>query len=154
MAVYKCEDIMNIEQLQEQWDKDCEIDDNYLGETTTATPKLHDKYLKMLVNIKLKHTKYQSDYNMLRKNKFRLYRGELSRDELTDLGWEQWQGVKPLKNEMDEFLSGDTELNTLRVKIDYLETMIYFLESVLGQIKARDWQIKTAVEWKKFLAGM
>jgi hypothetical protein len=55
---------------------------------------------------------------------------------------------------MDEFLTGDTELNTMRVKIDYLETMIYFLESVLGQIKARDWQIKTAVEWKKFLAGM
>ena len=154
MAVYKCEDIMNIEQLQEAWDIDCQIDDNYLGETTTATPKLHSKYLKLLVNVKLKHTKLQSDYNLLRKNKFRLYRGELSRDELTDLGWEQWQGVKPLKNEMDEFLSGDTELNTLRVKIDYLETMIYFLESVLGQIKARDWQIKTAVEWKKFLAGM
>ena len=145
---------MNIEQLQEAWDTDCQIDDNYLGETTTATPKLHAQYLKLLVNVKLKHTKLQSDYNLLRKNKFRLYRGELSRDELTDLGWDQWQGVKPLKNEMDEFLSGDTELNTLRVKIDYLETMIYFLESVLGQIKARDWQIKTAVEWKKFLAGM
>lgn len=148
------EDIMNIEQLQEMWDADCEIDDNYLGETTTATPKLHAKYLKLLVNVKLKHTKLSSDHNILRKNKFRLYRGELSRDELTSLGWEQWQGVKPLKNEMDEFLSGDTELNTLKVKIDYLETMIYFLESVLGQIKARDWQIKTAVEWKKFLAGM
>ena len=145
---------MNIEQLQEAWDIDCQIDDNYLGETTIATPKLHAKYLKLLVNVKLKHTKLQSDYNLLRKNKFRLYRGELSRDELTNLAWEQWQGVKPLKNEMDEFLSGDTELNTLRVKIDYLETMIYFLESVLGQIKARDWQIKTAVEWKKFLAGM
>jgi hypothetical protein len=125
-----------------------------LGETTTATPKLHAKYLKLLVNVKLKHTKLGSDYNILRKNKFRYYRGELSRDELTNLNWEQWQGVKPLKNEMDEFLQGDTELNTLKVKIDYLETMIYFLESVLGQIKARDWQIKTAVEWKKFLAGM
>jgi hypothetical protein len=145
---------MNIEQLQEQWDIDCQIDDNYLGENTTATPKLHAKYLKLLVSVKLKHTKLSSDCNILRKNKFRLYRGELSRDELTQLGWEQWQGVKPLKNEMDEFLSGDTELNTLKIKIDYLETMIYFLESVLGQIKARDWQIKSHIEWKKFLAGM
>ena len=145
---------MNIEQLQEAWDLDCQIDDNYLGETTTATPKLHAKYLKLLVNVKLKHTKLQSDYNLLRKNKFRLYRGELSRDELTDLGWDQWQGVKPLKNEMDEFLSGDKELVTIKVKIDYLETMIYLLESILQQIKARDWQIKTAVEWKKFLVGM
>ena len=145
---------MNIEQLQEEWDKVCEIDDNYLGENSTTTPKLHAKYLKILVQVKLKHTKLSSDYNLTRKNKFRYYRGELSRDELQDLQWDQWQGVKPIKNEMDEFLKGDAELNAMEIKIKYLETMIYFLESVLQQIKARDWQIKTAVEWKKFLAGM
>ena len=145
---------MNIEQLQEMWDADAEVDDNYLGEQAIATPKLHAKYIKLLVQVKLKHTKLTSDYNLARKNKFRYFRGEMSRDELKENNWEQWQGVKPLKNEMDEFLQGDNVLNTLRIKIDYLETMIYFLESVLGQIKARDWQIKTAVEWKKFLAGM
>jgi hypothetical protein len=145
---------MNIEQLQDTWDKDCEIDDNYLGEHATKTPKLHAKYIKILIGVKLKYTKLQSDYNLLRKFKFRYYRGELSRDELTEYGWEQWQGVKPMKNEMDEFLTGDSDLNTLEVKIKYLETMIYLLESILGQIKARDWQLKTAVEWKKFLAGM
>ena len=145
---------MTIDEIYDMWAIDAEIDENYLGETTTATPKLHAKYVKMLVNTKLKHTKYQSDYNIARKFKFRYYRGELSRQELQDLGWEQWQGVKPLKNEMDEFLKGDSDLNTLQVKIDYLESMIYLLESILGQIKARDWQIKTAVEWKRFLAGM
>jgi hypothetical protein len=145
---------MNIEQLQEMWEADCEIDDNYLGEQSTATPKLHAKYVKMLVQIKLKHTKLQSDYNILRKSKFRYFRGEMTRDELQETGWSQWQGVKPLKNEMDEFLTGDADLNQLEVKIKYLETMIYLLESILQQIKARDWQIKTAVEWKKFLAGM
>jgi hypothetical protein len=145
---------MNIEQIQDMWDIDADIDDNYLGEHATKAPKLHAKYIKLLVGVKLKHTKLSSDYNMLRKAKFRYYRGELSRDELNELGWIQWQGVKPLKNEMDEFLTGDTDLNTLRVKIDYIETMIYLLESILGQIKARDWQLKTAVEWKKFLVGM
>jgi hypothetical protein len=145
---------MNIEQLQEMWEADAAIDDNYLGEQATATPKLHAKYVKLLVQVKLKHTKLQSDYNLARKNKFRYFRGEMSRDELTENGWNQWQGVKPLKNEMDEFLTGDADLNSLEVKIKYLETMIYLLESILGQIKARDWQIKTAVEWKKFLAGM
>lgn len=145
---------MNIEQLQEMWDSDSAIDDNYLGEHATKTPKLHAKYVKLLVQIKLKHTKLQSEYNMMRKNKFRYYRGEMSRDELQQFEWNQWQGVKPLKNEMDEFLTGDEDLNTLQVKIDYLETMIYLLESILGQIKARDWQIKSAIEWKKFLAGM
>ena len=144
---------MTLDELQQMWETDCQIDDNYLGENSTLTPKLHAKYVKLLVNTKLKHTKLQADYLLLRKNKFRYYRGELSRQELEDLGWQQWQGIKPLKNEMDEFLQGDSELVTIKIKIDYLETMIYFLESVLQQIKARDWQIKTAVEWKKFLAG-
>ena len=145
---------MNIEQLQEAWDIDCQIDDNYLGETTTATPKLHAKYLKLLVNVKLKHTKLQSDYNLLRKNKFRLYRGELSRDELTNLAWEQWQGVKPIKSELDQMLEGDQDINNLQVKLEYLSTMIYFLESVLRQLQSRDYQISTAVKWKMFLAGV
>lgn len=145
---------MKLDDIQNEWDKDCEIDDNYLGENSIATPKLHAKYVRLLIGVKLKHSKLIADYNELRKNKFRYYRGELSREELNLLQWEQWQGVKPLKNEMDEFLQGDTELNTIKLKTEYLETMIYLLESILGQLKARDWQIKSAIEWKRFLAGM
>jgi hypothetical protein len=145
---------MTLDDIQNEWEKDAVIDDNYLGENATHTPKLHSKYLKLLIGVKLKYTKLQADYNQLRKNKFRYYRGELGREELQQLGWAQWQGVKPLKNEMDEFLNGDSELCTLKVRAEYLETMIYLLESILGQLKARDWQIKSAIEWKRFLAGM
>jgi hypothetical protein len=145
---------MTLDEIQTEWDADCQIDDNYLGENSTATPKLHAKYIRLLVQTRLKFTKLQSEYNVLRKNKFRYYRGELSRDELTDLGWAQWQGVKPLKNEMDEFLTGDDDLNKIKMRIEYLEIMVYTLESIMGQIKSREWQIKNGIEWKKFLAGM
>jgi hypothetical protein len=144
---------MNIEQLQEMWESDANIDGVHLDDEAIKTSKLHAKYIKVLVQVKLKHTKLQSDYNLLRKSKFRYFRGEMSRDELKETGWDQWQGVKPLKNEMDEFLTGDGDLNQLEVKIKYLETMIYMIESILGQIKARDWQIKSAVEFKRLLAG-
>jgi hypothetical protein len=144
---------MNIEELQDEWEKDSAIDDHYLGEASTATPKLHSKYIKLLINKKLQQIKMQADYNVLRKNKFRYYRGEMSREDLANLGWDQWQGVKPLKNEMDEFLTGDDDLNKVQMRLEYLNTVVYLLESIMGQIKARDWQVKTAVEWKKFLAG-
>lgn len=145
---------MNIEEIQNMWETDCHIDDNHLGEQATQTPKLHSKYIRELITYKLKLTKLKSDYNTLRKSKFRYFRGEMSRDELKDVGWDQWQGVKPLKNEMDEFLSGDTDLNTISTRIEYLETGIYLLESILNQIKSRDWEIKSHIEWKRFLAGM
>ncbi len=144
---------MNIEELQNMWDVDSAIDDNYLGEASTTTPKLHAKYIKILVNKKLMQIKMQSECNILRKNKFRYYRGELSRTELEDLGWDQWQGIKPLKNEMDEFLAGDDDLNKLQLRVEYLNTMVYMLESIMQQIKSREWQIKNGIEWKKFLAG-
>lgn len=145
---------MNINELQDMWEADCVIDDNYLGEQATSSPKLHAKYLRLLVNAKLKHTKMKSDYNTLRKNKFRYYRGELSRDELIELDWPQWQGVKPLKNEMDEFLTGDTDLIALDNKVQYIAVMVETIESIMAAIKNREWSIKSGIEWKKFLAGM
>lgn len=145
---------MNIEEIQQMWETDCQIDDNHLGEQATLTPKLHSKYIKELIQYKLKLTKTKSEYNTLRKSKFRYYRGEMSRDELKEFGWEQWQYNKPLKAEMDEFLSGDSDLSKIEARIEYLETGIYLLESILNQLKSRDWEIKSHIEWKKFLAGM
>lgn len=145
---------MNLEQLMAMWESDCKIDDNHLGEASTDTPNLHSKYINHLVSYKLKLAKLKGEYNLLRKNKFRYYRGELSRQELEDCGWQQWQGVKPLKNEMDEFLQGDTDLVQMEQKVEYLNTIVYFLESVLSQIRSRDFQIKNGIQWKQFLVGM
>lgn len=145
---------MNLEQLMDMWKEDAVIDDNHLGEASTNSPNLHSKYINHLVAYKLKLAKLRGDYNMLRKNKFRYYRGELSRDELAGLGWQQWQGAKPLKNEMEEFLQGDTELIQMEQKVEYLNTIVYFLEEVLKQIRQRDWQIRSGIDWKKFLVGM
>jgi len=145
---------MNLQEVQDEWERDCRIDDNHLGEASTYTPNLHAKYLKILINTKLKLTKIQADYNILRKNKFKYYRGELSREELSTLGWEPWQYNKPLKNEMDEFLQGDKDLIEVNQRIEYLNVMLYTLESILSQIKARDWQLKNAITWKQFLSGM
>lgn len=145
---------MRLEDLQNMWVEDAKIDDDHLGEASTYTPNLHAKWIQFLIDAKLRLSKTKFDYNILRKNKFRYYRGELSRDELKNLGWEQWQGVKPLKNEMDEFLQGDEDLNTMEVKVEYLNAIVYFLESVMGQLRSRDYQIKNGIEWKKFLVGM
>ena len=145
---------MTLDEIQEMWENDSEIDDNHLGEASTTSAKLHSKYLKLLIDAKLKLAKYNTDYNTLRAGKFRYYRGEMSRQELVDNGWDQWQGTKPLKNEMDEFLTGDSDLNKLKLRIEYLNTMVYALESIMTSIRGRDWAIKNGIEWKKFLAGM
>ena len=144
---------MNLNDILDQWDIDCVIDENQLGESSVKAAKLHSKYLRHLIEAKSKKTKFDADYQMLRKTKFRYYRGELTRAELQTYGWEPYQYAKPLKNEMDEILKGDEDLSKIQMKLDYIDTMIYALESIMNQIKARDWQIKNAITWKQFLAG-
>jgi hypothetical protein len=102
---------------------------------------------------KLKLSALQLEYKTLRQKKFRYYRGELTRDELDVYGWRQWQGTKPLKNEMDEFLEGDVDLNKISVKCEYIKHMIDALESILQQVKGRDWNIRNAITWKQFISG-
>lgn len=145
---------MNIEELHDLWDRDCFIDDDHLDKSSIDTAKLHSKYLRLLIQHKMKIAAYQAEYNNLRQAKFRYYRGEMPRDELVERTWNQWQGVKPLKNEMDEFLTGDQDLNKIDLKISYIKVMVEALDSILGQIKARDWQIRNAIEYKKFIAGV
>ena len=146
--------MMRLDEILDMWDVDSTIDDNHLGEASTVTAKLHSKYLRLLIDAKLKKTKLDIEYSALRKTKIRYFRGELTRQELEELGWEQWQYNKPLKAEMDEFLKGDEHLSKILIRQDYIDTMVYAVESIMGQIKQRDFQLSNGVKWKVFLAGM
>lgn len=145
---------MKLDDVLVMWEADSEIDDNHLGEAAIKTAKLHSKYLKILIDAKLRKTKLEIDYSALRKTKIRYYRGELTKQELDELGLEQWQYNKPLKAEMDEFLKGDEDLSKILIRLEYIDTMVYALESILTQIKQRDFQLSNGIKWKQFLAGM
>jgi hypothetical protein len=144
---------MTLDELHDLWDQDCNINDDHLDRESVKTPNLHSKYIRFLIQHKMKLAALHTEYKLMRQRKFRYYRGEMGKQELEDLNWNQWQGNKPLKNEMDEFLEGDSDLNKITIKCEYIKGMIEALESILGQIKARDWQIRNAIQWKQFIAG-
>lgn len=145
---------MKLTELQEAWKTDAQIDHTNLGRSAARTPELHAKYLNLLTSARLQARKAESDYYKLRNVKYRYFRGELTRQELEDLGWAQYQGVKPLKSDMDEMLGTDTDLITAQDKLEYLKTVLYQLESILKSIHSRTWDIKNAIEWEKFSNGM
>ena len=64
---------MNLEQIKEQWNNDCEIDDIELDKASLVVPKLHAKYQDLLTSKILVLKQYQNKYNLktkkLRKKK-------------------------------------------------------------------------------------
>ena len=144
---------MKLSEIQAEWSADSKIDELNLGSEATKVAMLHSKYLSLLSNAKLQQRKAESDYNNMRRVKYRYYRGELSRAELEKLNLEQYVGNRPLKNEMDEFLSCDEDLNLLTDKIEYYKTLTFTLEQILRSLNSRTWDIKSAIEWQKFTNG-
>jgi hypothetical protein len=145
---------MKLSDLQESWAEDCKINEMNLGHESARTPNLHAKYLNYLSSTRLNLRKAESDYLNCRRMKYKYYRGEMTKQELEDEGWEQWQGNKPLKNEMDEFLTVDSDLILLQDKVEYFKTVLYQLEQIIRSLNSRTWDIKNAIEWNKFTNGM
>lgn len=143
---------MTLDELRESWIHDCEIDQNDLGTAAARSPNLHAKYLDELINYKLRLTKTQNEIIEYRVKRTRYYKGEMTREELAEAGWDQWQ-YKTLKSEIDSLIDAESNFQKLSTREQYIKTVIYFLESVLSEIKARSFHVKAIVEWQRFRAG-
>ena len=87
---------MNLEELRNEWAKDCEVDDIELDKSSLEVPKLHAKYQEYLTDnlLVLKNLEFQ--YNSLLKNKWLWYNGKMSEEQIKELGWEDdpFDGLK------------------------------------------------------------
>ena len=144
---------MKLSELTDEWTRDAPINETNLGHEAARVPILHSKYITVMSTTKLQLRKAESEYLNTRRLKYKYFRGEMTKQELEDENWSQYQGNKPLKNETDEFMQCDQYLNNLLDKAEYFKTVIYTLEQILRSINSRTWDIKSAIEWNKFTNG-
>lgn len=143
---------MTLDELRQEWDKDTQISDD-LGAAATNCSLLHAKYINELINTKLRLTKIEHEIAELKAIKAKYFRGEMTKEELTERGWQQWQ-YKTLKADIVDMIEADFDYQKLKTRESYMKTMVYFLESVLGEIKNRNFAIRAAIDWHKFRAGI
>ena len=58
-----------------------------------------------------------------------------------------------MKSDIDKYLESDEDIIKAKQKIDYLETVVNYLDRTLKTISSRDWQIRNSIEWRKFTSG-
>ena len=124
---------MDIEQLQTEADKDLKINDTELDLESLKTPQLHNKYLKHLNKFKLLLTKSQAELNTLRRDKWEYYTGKADASVYAQKPFD----LKILKTDIDKYLNADEDLQRLSQKVEYLTTVIDFLDRTLRQITNR-----------------
>jgi hypothetical protein len=93
--------------------------------------------------------KAKDDYKILHRQKWEYYTGKATPEVYQEHPFD----LKVLKVDVGIYLDADKELQQLGQKEAYLETTVNYLEKVLREITNRNWTIRNAIEWKKFLHG-
>jgi len=141
---------MNLEKIQEMWEKDSQIDPDNLHDESLKIPQLHSKYYTLYNTIILLREKARESYAKIRLERYNYYTGKASAEVYAE---EPFPYKVREKDAIQRHLDADDKMNKIDMKIKYYDVMLKFLEEIIRVVSNRTYQIKNAIEWNKFQAG-
>ena len=141
---------MNLEQIQEMWEKDSKIDPDNLHDESLKIPQLHSKYYTLYNTIALLRERAREQYSKVRLERYNYYTGKATAEVYAE---EPFPYKVREKDAIQRHLEADDKMNKVDMKIKYYDIMLKFLEEVIRAVSNRTYQIKNAIEWNKFQAG-
>ena len=141
---------MNLEQIQEMWEKDSKIDPDNLHDESLKIPQLHSKYYTLYNTITLFRERAREQYSKVRLERYNYYTGKATAEVYAE---EPFPYKVREKDAIQRHLEADDKMNKIDMKIKYYDIMLKFLEEIIRNISGRTYQIKNAIEWNKFQAG-
>ena len=141
---------VTLDSIQEMWEKDAKIDRDNLHEESLNIPSLHAKYFELYNTLFLLRKKAEQQRKNIRHERYEYFSGKAD----PEVYQKDPFGKKIRdKDTMTKYLDADEKLKEINLKIDYYETLLNYIESILKQIGNRTYQIKNAIEWQQFIAG-
>ena len=141
---------MNLEKIQEMWERDSHIDPDNLHDESLKIPQLHSKYYTIYNTITLLREKARDSYNRIRLERYNYYTGKAPAEVYAA---EPFPYKVREKDAIQRHMDADEKLNTINMKIKYYDTILKYLEEIIRIISNRTYQIKNAIEWNKFQSG-
>ena len=141
---------MDLEKIQEMWEKDSHIDPDNLHDESLKIPQLHSKYYTLYNTITLLREKAREQYSKVRLERYNYYTGKAPAEAYIE---EPFPYKVREKDAIQRHLEADDKMNKVDMKIKYYDIMLKFLEEVIRAVSNRTYQIKNAIEWNKFQAG-
>ena len=141
---------MTLDELKLQVQKDLKVDDEHLDTESLKNQEIKATYLDHKSRYELLLYRAKGDYKRLYREKWEYYGGKADAKVYATKPFD----LKVLKTDLHIYIESDTDILKAEHKIAYLETVIKYIDGVLKSIQSRGWDIKNAISWKQFEAGM
>jgi hypothetical protein len=143
---------MKLDDIQSEWSKDCNYQEDQLDLELLEIPKLHHKYFRILSDERLTLAKLNNDSKVLYHDKYQWISGKMSKQDMDDRSWEPYLG-DPLKADIPRFIEADKDVIKLNLKIAMQKEKVEFLTDILKSLNARGFNIGKAIEFQKLMSG-
>ena len=141
-----------LDDLLEMWRQDSDIDRTEPGKALLDIPKLHSKYLNILSRHRLLSKEAEFKYNKMKKLKWEYYTGKLDDDELKKHGWEPFPFV--LKSDITTYLESDEDMSKYLTSKTLHDEIVDVCGSILKELNSRTYQLRSFIDWEKFIQGV
>ena len=141
---------MTFDELQALAEKDLKINDTELDLESLKTPQLHNKYMKFHNQYTNLLKKAEQDLARLTREKWEYYTGKADPSVYQQKPF----NIKLLKPDVDKYLKSDDEIIMLEQKVTYVQSVVDYLDRTIKIISNRGFQIKNAIDWRKFTSGV
>ena len=141
---------MNLDELKLQVQNDLKVDDEHLDTESLKNQEIKAKYLDIKSKYELLLFKAKGDYKRIYRDKWEYYGGKADAKVYVSKPFD----IKVLKTDLSVYITSDEEVIDAENKIGYLETVVDYIKGVIKSVDTRGWDIKNAIEWKKFEAGV
>jgi hypothetical protein len=141
---------INLDTIQKMWEKDSKIDIDNLHTESLNIPVLHAKYFDLYNTINLLKKKAEQQKKNIRHERYEYFTGKADPDVYVENPFPK--KIRD-KETLQGYLDSDERLSQVSLKVDYYDTMILYIDSILKMIFNRTYQIKNSVDYMKFVSG-
>jgi len=147
--------LLNLEDILNDWKKDCVIDESHLDKSSIDIAKLHAKYLQLLSISKLQLKKTELKQKTLLKDKWLYYNDKMTQEQIEERGWEYdpFNGMKVMKGDMNHYYDSDIDIQKSEERVTYYKTLVETLQEIVTNINWKHQTIGNIIKWKQFEAG-
>ena len=141
---------MTLDELKLQVQRDLKVDDEHLDTESLKNQEIKATYLDHKTRYELLLYRAKGDYKRLYREKWEYYGGKADAKIYATKPFD----LKVLKTDLAVYISADEEMINAENKVGYLETVVDYIKGVIKSVDNRGWDIKNAIEWRKFEAGV
>jgi hypothetical protein len=141
----------DLDVIQKMWEQDSKIDIDNLHTESLNIPILHAKYFDLYNNILLLKKKAEQQKKNIRHQKYEYFTGKADPDVYIENPFPK--KIRD-KETLQGYLDSDEKLMQVSLKVEYYETMLSYIDSILKMIFNRTYQIKNSIEYMRFQSGL